>query len=388
MRPSAVLASAAILPLSVAQALTYSDSIFSPAIAQKYALVGAKYRPGELPHLTNATGSWLWEPADFWTAGFLPSCFYLLDERSKLCPNREDLTSIDWLAIARRWSDSVAPLQYNNSREHDQGFLSYPFIHELKVNPDNQAAVGAINNFASRLAGRFVEAVGCTRSWAGTRPRIGVTDPNGPDFLVIIDNLMNLEVLERSKQLTKNQTLEHIAISHSNKTMINHLRPDVLGQEVHRSQAWGIHGFAMMYNYTKQTQFLATSLRMADLFLSRVPSSGIVPWDFDAPNASELADTSAATIAAQGMFTLADGLNHDGNSTGALYYQQQAVKLMMDTFTFAFQPSQSWDSILSNGTSNNQSGRNNTGLIYGDYFALKVIPLNLRFGVYGLILGL
>ncbi|QRV78644.1 glycoside hydrolase family 88 protein [Ceratobasidium sp. AG-Ba] len=405
MRLSAVLVAATILPLSLAQAPTYSDSIFSPAIAQKYARVGANYRKGEFPHVTDTAGKWQWTKADWWTSGFLPSSFYLLHERSKLCPTHKDLTSVDWLALARRWSDSVAPLQYSNSRGHDQGFLSYPFMYELEVNPNNQTAATAVNNFAGRLAARYNKVVGCTRSWSGTTG--GVTVPNGPDFLVIIDNMMNLEVLERSKQLTGNKTLESIAISHSNKTMVNHLRSDASSYHVvdynvntgkvifkgtwqgytnsstwTRGQAWGIHGFATMYSYTKQTQFLTTSRRMADLFIARTPSSGIIPWDFDAPSASKLADTSAAAAAAQGMFVLADGLSSvPGDADGAKYYRQKAVKLMTDTFKFAFKSSQSWDSILSNGTSNNPSGVKNTGIVYGDYFALKAGNSMLKLGL-------
>jgi hypothetical protein len=43
---------------------------------------------------------------------------------------------------------------------------------------------------------------------------------------VIIDNMMNLEVLFNAADLTGNDTLRQIAISHADKTMINHIRAD------------------------------------------------------------------------------------------------------------------------------------------------------------------
>jgi hypothetical protein len=44
--------------------------------------------------------------------------------------------------------------------------------------------------------------------------------------MVIIDNMMNLEVLFSAADLTGNDTLRQIAISHADKTMMNQLRAD------------------------------------------------------------------------------------------------------------------------------------------------------------------
>ena len=43
---------------------------------------------------------------------------------------------------------------------------------------------------------------------------------------VIIDNMMNLEVLFHSADLTGNNTLRRIAATHADTTMLNHIRPD------------------------------------------------------------------------------------------------------------------------------------------------------------------
>ncbi|CAE6421680.1 unnamed protein product [Rhizoctonia solani] len=91
--------------------------------------------------------------------------------------------------------------------------------------------------------------------------------------------------------------------------------------------------------------------------------------DFDAPESNPPADTSAATIAAEGLFILSAGEAHVQNTTGANYYSERAVKLLSDTFNFAFNPS--WESILSDATSYYAIGDKNIALIYGDYYALQ-----------------
>lgn len=84
-------------------------------------------------------------------------------------------------------------------------------------NPANETALHAVETFAAALAARFSPIVGCTRSW----------DKGDPDdFQVIIDNMMTLEVLFVAADLTGNKTLRQIAVSHADRTMMNHVRAD------------------------------------------------------------------------------------------------------------------------------------------------------------------
>ena len=105
-------------------------------------------------------------------------------------------------------------------------------------NPKNQTAINSINALAAALAARFDSRVGCTRSWDSSDP----TDftASQPVLLavvhlkfysqVIIDNLMNLELLFISADLTGNQNLKKIATSHATTTMNNHIRRDGEGK--------------------------------------------------------------------------------------------------------------------------------------------------------------
>ncbi|CAE6413306.1 unnamed protein product [Rhizoctonia solani] len=361
---------------------------------EKYDRIGAAYKPASYPHLTAANGSWIWQEADRWTSGFLPGSFYLLEERKQLCPHDKALSSVDWLTYGRRWSEGLAPLQVGNGQEHDQGFLAIPYLEELKINPTNASAITGVTNFATILAKRYSSIVGCTRSW----------DSDSPEFHVIIDNMMNLEILFKAADLTGNQTLIEMANSHANKTIANHIRPDGSSYQAAvydentggiiryytnqgyaeystwtRGQAWGIYGFAKMFNLTTQPHYLDTARRMAKVFLNRLPSDSIPPYDFDSPDPNRPADTSAATIGAEGLFILADAEAYGGNMTGANYYRKYGVKFLIDNFKFALKPT--WDSILSNGTSNARRNNTNTGLVYGDYYALQAGNTMLKLGL-------
>jgi len=128
--------------------------------------------------------------------------------------------------------------------------------------------------------------------------------------------------------LTKDTHLADIATSHAFKTLKSHIRPNkstchvvnfeqrdgsIKGRMTNqgyadescwsRGQAWGITGFAQCYRWTKEPKFLEASKQLADYFLDRLPTDGVPPWDFDAPQPGPR-DTSAAMIAAYGMLLL------------------------------------------------------------------------------------
>ncbi|KAI0747607.1 d-4,5 unsaturated-glucuronyl hydrolase-like protein [Daedaleopsis nitida] len=368
------------------------SELFSPLVAQKVlktALEFQHHSPPQYPQLTDRVkGEWQWFDADGWTTGFFPATLYAMYERTKLCHKSNAAgNAAQWLELGRTWATGEISLESHNSVGHDVGFLSFPFMDELNVNSRNETAEQAVNAFAADLAARFSPIVGCTRSWDASDPT---------DFQVIIDNMMNLEVFFASAKLTGNQTLIDMANSHADKTMHNHIRPD--GSSYHvvdynsatgavirqrtsqgyaddstwsRGQAWGIYGFANMHKHTNKPEYLQTARRMAKYFITHIPSDGIVPWDFNAPlvPAPRAADTSAATIAVNGLLLLADREKAVLNFTGSAYYEATAKKILADTTKFAWAPS--WESLLSNGTVNNPVGNNLTGIVYGDYYFIK-----------------
>ncbi|KAI5125003.1 hypothetical protein M0805_007427 [Coniferiporia weirii] len=373
-----------------AAAANAPSELLSSLIAQKVANTISNFSdPAVYPEYTDSAGKWLYFQTDSWTTGFFPTMLYALNTRTSLCPE-DGLNSTDWVGQARRWSTPEISLETNNTQGHDVGFLSFPFQEELLLDSTNQTAISAVNAFANDLAARYNPTVGCTRSW---------DTPDPTDFTVIIDNMMNLEVLFASANLTGNDTLRQIAMSHANKTIENQIRADgssfhvveyneTTGAVIHqgtaqgyadnstwsRGQGWGIYGFAQMYQNTGEQLYLDTSRRMATYFAANTPSSGIVPWDFNAPDdGTRSADSSAAMITATGVLMLSsiERSLSPANVSGAEYWENFAMKLLSNTTALYWSPS--WDSLLSNGTVNNRADPpiNNTGIIYGDYYFLK-----------------
>ncbi|KAH9170800.1 d-4,5 unsaturated-glucuronyl hydrolase-like protein [Lactarius sanguifluus] len=362
----------------------FPPQLFSPLIAQKL-LASAQRTPG-IPtsypqYTTRDTGVWLYFGVDTWTSGFLPATFYALAERATICPlTLNGTTTTQWLYIGRSSATGEIPLEVHTSVGHDVGFLSFPFVDELTINPKNETALQVVKTFAAALAARFSPVVGCTRSW-------DAADPD--DFQVIIDNMMNLEVLFNAADLTGNQTLCQIAVSHADKTMMNHVRTD--GSSFHvvdynattgavidrrtaqgysnsstwsRGQAWGIYGFA-----NRLERYLVTARRMAGYFLDNIPADGI--------------NSSAAMIAANGLLLLAQQERslYPTNQSGASYFANAAIKILDHTTNAFWAPT--WQSLLSNGTVNNpaEPPNNMTGTIYGDYYFIKTGNDLVRLGI-------
>ena len=114
------------------RALGIPSELYSPLISSKLAATSASY-PGKYPQYTDhgSPAKWIFFNPDGWTSGFLPATLYELHTRQCLCPEQAD--GIDWLGRARNWSAGLVPLETLNHVGHDVGFLSFPFVEELKL---------------------------------------------------------------------------------------------------------------------------------------------------------------------------------------------------------------------------------------------------------------
>ncbi|KAJ8522614.1 hypothetical protein ONZ45_g780 [Pleurotus djamor] len=315
-----------------------------------------------------------------------------MHKRKALCGPGHGLDNVDWLELGRSWSTGEIPLQL---KTHDVGFMSFPFVEELRVNENNKTAINAIIQYAQFLAGRFNPRVGCTRSW----------NSRDPQFIVIIDNMMNLDVLFTAADLTGNNTLREIAITHAKTTHTNHIRKD--GSTWHvveynsntgmvskkrtaqghsdsstwsRGQAWAIYSFSQMHHRTGYFPFLETARRTASYFVANLPRDRVVPWDFDAPTVpSRPADSSAATIAVNGLILLSEQERSLGNATGADIWLDSAQSILEKITRLAWRPE--WQSLLANGTVAKPSNNFNTGIVYGDYYFVRAGNELIRLGL-------
>jgi unsaturated chondroitin disaccharide hydrolase len=285
---------------------------FADAAAQ-YQLMAKELSPGRFPKTYEPkTGKFETSNSGWWCSGFYPGVLYNL-----YAQNQDERLKTE----ANRVMDSLAKEQYN-THTHDLGFMMYcSFGTTNRVEPKQEYKQILINS-AKSLSTRFNPKVGCIKSW----------ESKPSDFLVIIDNMMNLELLFWATKQTGDSSFYKIAVTHANTTMKNHYRANYSSYHVinynpetgavqqkktaqgyadesawARGQVWGLYGFTVMYRETKDKKYLAQANHIAHFILNNpnLPADKIPYWDFNAPNIpNALRDASAAAIMASALLEL------------------------------------------------------------------------------------
>ncbi len=339
--------------------------------------------------IKNATFSLLSTQAEDWTSGFFPGNLWYLFELT----NKKE-----WKEKAAMWTNKLDTIQYFHGH-HDVGFMIYcSYGNGFRLIP-NAYYKNVIINGAKSLIKRYRPNVGAIQSWnlQGWQGKKGWQCP------VIIDNMMNLELLCKASQLTKNDTFLKVAINHANKTLEHHYRKDfscyhvidydsITGLPKHkitaqgfadesdwaRGQAWGLYGYTFMYRETKQKQYLD---RAKDIFrfLSHhpnMPTDKILYWDLKA-NTIGLGqttprDASAAAIVASALLELGQYGTKEEKKMCLSYAEEILKTLSSPSYTAAI------------GTNNNFILKHSVGsiphqqeidmpLIYADYYYLEAL---------------
>lgn len=250
--------------------------------------------------------------SDWWCSGFYPGSLLYIYEQTKDQATYQE---------AERILKDLEKEKYNTTT-HDLGFMMFcSFGNANRIAP-KPAYKEILLTSAKSLATRFNPKVGCIKSW----------DSKPDDFLVIIDNMMNLELLFWATEVTGDSSYYKIAVTHANTTMKHHFRPDYSSYHVinydantgevkqkktaqgfanesawARGQAWGLYGYTLMYRVTKNPIYLDQANKIANFYLNNpnLPADKIPFWDFNAPNQPEaLRDASAASVVASALLEL------------------------------------------------------------------------------------
>ncbi len=321
----------------------------------------------------------------WWTSGHFPGSLWYLHEATGEAFFRE--RALAWMELLRPVAD------YDGN--HDVGFMMYCSFGNARRILKTDAYDALLVRTAESLTHRYSDALGLIRSW-------GKLDEKA-NFLVIPDNLMNLELLEFASKKSGKPRFDKIARSHATQTMKNHFRADggtyhVLdydqrpgfagtvknigrGQGLScrtawsRGQAWAIYGYTMMYRETKDPSYLAFAQKVADYALNHpnMPADGIPYWDFGAPG--EERDSSAGATIASGLLELADQV---GGEKGA-GYRAFAVKQLLALSSPAYfsEGGEIGHFLLKHGVGHKPDHSEvDTPLNYGDYYFLEAL---LRF---------
>ena len=296
------------------QMLKLVDSSLNKAVAQYKILMKGRI-PGKISHSANKQGAVRNVPPTGWVSGFYPGTMAYLYGFSK---DKSFAKEIQECLV-------VLDSQQYNKNTHDLGFMMYcSFGTAYKYWPKTEYKTAIINS-ARSLASRYNDKVHSILSWGSMS--------NQKEFLVIIDNMMNLELLFNGAKFASDLSLRELAITHANTTLANHFRPDNSSYHVvnynpltgdvlrkytaqgfsdssawARGQAWGLYGYTVMYRETGEQKYLDQANKIAEFILSNpnLPADKIPYWDYnspDIPNAKR--DASAGAIACSALIELA-----------------------------------------------------------------------------------
>ena len=316
----------------------------------------------------------------WWCSGFYPGVLLYLYENTGDGTLKKE---------ADRIMEILAKEQFNTGT-HDLGFMMFCSFGNAERMAPSPAYEEILMNSAKSLASRFDETVGCIRSW----------DSNNDDFLVIIDNMMNLELLFWATEHSGDSTYYDIAVRHADTTMKNHFRKDnssyhVLNYDVNtgkvkekktaqgfsdasawaRGQAWGLYGYTVMYRATGKRKYLDQAVKIAEFILNHpnLPEDKVPYWDFDAPDIPDaLRDSSAGAIIASALLELKNYVKRGK----AEKYAVNAQKILHTLATENYVASEGTNGgfLLKHGVGHiPQKSEVDVPLTYGDYYFIEAL---------------
>lgn len=309
-----------------------------------------KNHPDYYPMYT-VDGRWGLEPDSWthWCEGFYPGIFWLLHKHTK---------HVEWREHAERYSRALEPRKHDR-RVHDLGFLffsTYLRWYRLTHEPEHRNVLVE----AGRTLALRRQTGGYLASFLGPHS-------------LFIDIMMNVGIILWAANCTGDDALRRIALEHGHTSRRRLVRAD--GGTAHeaifdvasgaflnestqqgwaanstwsRGLAWAIYGFTALYRLSGERDFLETARRCAAFYLRRTPK-GLVPyWDYDVPpNIPLLWDSSAAAIAASGLWDLSEAVDGDDCER----YRKAALQILETLCSDEFLPRNrpDWEGILLHG---------------------------------------
>ncbi|MBR5699903.1 MAG: glycoside hydrolase family 88 protein [Bacteroidales bacterium] len=322
-----------------------------------------------------------------WRSGFFPGTVWYLYE----------LTGDEkYLPLARKYTEAISDVQYVTDN-HDVGFMTMSgFGNGLRI-AGIEEYKGVIVQAARSLMTRFRRAPGVFQSWEANPKR----DWKCP---VIIDNMMNLELLFKAFDLTGDSTFVQAAVSHADRTLKEHFRPDgscyhVLDYDPEsgevrmrvtkqgfadesiwsRGQAWAVYGYAAMYRHTGDRKYLEQSLKTFDMLRNHpdLPEDCIFWWDMCAPDIPDAPrDASSAAIVASALYDICT-MDVDNPEQ----YKAFADRIMASLASPAYRAAlgENGNFILMHSSGNVPAGLEiDVPLNYADYYFLEALVRKSR----------
>ena len=328
-------------------------------------------------------------PPEDWCSGFFPGAMWYLYEYT-----RDGF----WRTEATKFTAIQDRIRHYTGN-HDIGFMLMTSVgNALRLDPRPEYP-GMLLDGAEALTKRYSEKLGLIRSW-------GKIDED-KNFLVIVDNLMNLELMQWAAKNGGGEKYAKIAKSHADKTSQHHFRADgsayhVLNYNQHtpgkileiragqgasvdgtwaRGHSWAIYGYTMLYRETTDRAYLMRAIKSADYLLeeANVPADGVPSRAHKAwaiPH--EERDTSAAAIETSALLELSQFVPPEKLAA----YRAFAVKtlLALSSDRYFAKSGEQGGFLLTQGVghkpgkiASGKGGEVNVPLNYGDYYFLEAL---------------
>lgn len=273
---------------------------------------------------------------------------------------------------------------------HDLGFLFWSTWKRWYDHTGDPAINRVVIEAGQTLALRFMEKGQYLRSFVA------------PESL-FIDIMMNVGIIFYAAQQTNDEQLGRVAAQHCLTTRRYLVRGDgstshegifdletgeFLRQTTHqgwrhdsswaRGLTWALYGFGTVYGFTGDARFLHTAEACADYYIEHTPGHGVPPNDWFEPSPPYPYESSAAAIAASGLFNLA---RLTGDLARGRLYRDYALQIV-DTLTgpdFLAIETPDWEGILKHGMYHQNKGLGvDESVMWGDYFFLEAVDKTLR----------
>jgi unsaturated chondroitin disaccharide hydrolase len=297
-----------------------------------------------------------------------------------------------WRSTAEHYSQLLEPRQFDRE-VHDLGFIFLNTYLPWYEATGDEALRQVLITAGRTLALRFQPKGQYLRSFVARES-------------LFIDIMMNVPLIFYAARETNDQALRELAVAHCRTTERVLVRPDgstaheglfdlatgdFLRQSTHqglrpdsawaRGLAWSLYGFASVFKYTSSPDDLAVACRNADCWLERTGDNPISPWDFDVPpGPMRIDDSSAAAIAASGLWSLAE-LVHVNDPARAGRYRQATLAILDALATDKYQAwsAPGWEGVLRHGVYHFHKKLGvDESVMWGEFFFLEAVDKVLR----------
>lgn len=315
-----------------------------------------------------------------WCEGFLGGQLWLVYQQNQDPWWREQAEHYSRLIESRKTDRNV----------HDLGFLFWSTWKRWYDLTGDTAINDVVIEAGRTLALRFKDNGQYLRSFVA-------------DESLFIDIMMNVGIIFYAAQQTGDAELERKAIQHCLTTRRYLVRGDgstshegifdtetgaFLRQSTHqgwrddsswaRGLAWALYGFGTVYAFTGDARFLQTAEACAQFYIENTPAHGVPPNDWMEPQPAQSYESSAAAIAASGLFQLAE---LTGDPLRTRLYRDYALRIV-DTLTgpeFLASETPGWEGILRHGSYHERKGLGvDESVMWGEYFFLEAVDKTMQ----------